>query len=227
VARGARRDQPAVARRRPRRSGRHQLSLDAGLADPDGPSNTKIFVGGNYGRQLTRATKDQPLDLLFTAGLGLAAGDGPDVIRIPVGLSVGHRFPLEGGMAITPYVHPRISFDSYTGDRDEGGDRHRLTLDFDLGGSLEITPQLALRASVLFSGGDGGTDTGIGVGLTFTPRGLKHCGGQGPRAKPSPSALEMRHPERSEGSACGRAPSLFTSGPFVAAVLRVTRLSSA
>lgn len=152
----------------------NQLSLDAGLADPDGPSNTKIFVGGNYGRQLTRATKDQPLDLLFTAGLGLAAGDGPDVIRIPVGLSVGHRFPLEGGMAITPYVHPRISFDSYTGDRDEGGDRHRLTLDFDLGGSLEITPQLALRASVLFSGGDGGTDTGIGVGLTFTPRGLRH-----------------------------------------------------
>jgi hypothetical protein len=152
----------------------NQLSLDAGLADPDGPSNTKIFVGGQYGRQLTRATKDQPLDLLFTAGLGVAAGDGPDIIRIPVGLSVGHRFPLEGGLAITPYVHPRISFDSYTGDRGEGGDRHRLTLDFDLGGSFEITPQLALRASVLFSGGDGGTDTGIGVGLTFTPRGLRH-----------------------------------------------------
>jgi hypothetical protein len=152
----------------------NQLSLDAGLADPDGPSNTKIFVGGQYGRQLTRATKDQPLDLLFTAGHGVAAGDGPDIIRIPVGLSVGHRFPLEGGLAITPYVHPRISFDSYTGDRGEGGDRHRLTLDFDLGGSFEITPQLALRASVLFSGGDGGTDTGIGVGLTFTPRGLRH-----------------------------------------------------
>lgn len=151
----------------------NQLSLDAGLADPSGASNTKLFVGGQFAHQLTRATTEQPLDLLVTAGLGVALGDGPDVIRVPVGLSVGHRFPLEGGMAITPFVHPRISLDAWTSDRVAGSDRTRLTLDFDLGGNLELTPQLALRASLLFSGGNGGSDTGVGVGLTFTPGGLR------------------------------------------------------
>jgi hypothetical protein len=151
----------------------NQLSLDAGLADPDGASNTKLFVGGQYARQLARASNDQPLDLLFTVGVGAALGDGPDVIRLPVGLSVGHRFPLDGALAITPFVHPRISLDSWTSGRGEGTDRTRLSLDFDLGGSLEVSRNLAVRASLLFSGGDGGTDTGLGVGLTYTPSGLR------------------------------------------------------
>lgn len=151
----------------------NQLSLDVGLADPDGASNTRLVLGGNYAHQLGRATKDQPLDLLLTTGLGFAVGDSPNLIRIPVGLSIGHRFPLEGGLAITPYVHPRMSLDVFTADRGDAGDRTHLTLDFDLGGSLELSRNLALRASVLFSGGNGGTDTGLGVGLTFTPAPLK------------------------------------------------------
>lgn len=151
----------------------NQLSLDVGLADPDGASNTRVLVGGNYAHQLGRATRDQPLDLLLTAGLGLALGNSPNLVRIPVGLSVGHRFQLDGPLAITPYVHPRISLDFYRGEHGDVGDRNHVTLDFDLGGNLELSSQLALRASVLFTGGQGGADTGVGLGLTFTPRPLK------------------------------------------------------
>jgi hypothetical protein len=148
-----------------------QLSLDAGLAAVSGA--TQLFVGGQYALQLTTASPEQPLDLLLTAGAGVSLGDGPDFLRVPVGVSIGHRFPLEGGLAITPYVHPRLSLDVLTGSRASGGDRTHLTLDFDVGGSLEVTHQLAIRATVLVSGAERGNDAAFGLGLTFTPPPLR------------------------------------------------------
>lgn len=149
------------------------FGLEGGLTDADGPSGTKLLLGGSYAYQLARTTAEQPLDLLLTAGAGLAVGDGPDLLRIPVGVSVGHRFELEGDLAITPYVHPRLSLDFVTGRRAEGVDRTDLALDFDLGASLEITRQLALRTSLVLSGSGGGDDVGFGIGLTITPSALR------------------------------------------------------
>lgn len=148
-----------------------QFMVEGGLADQDGNGGTKLLVGAQYAYQLTRSTADQPLDLLLTAGGGLAIGEGPDVLRIPVGVSLGHRFPLEGALAITPYVHPRLSLDVITGAGEN--DNTELTIDFDIGASFEITRQLALRASVLFSGARIADDAGFGIGLTFTPAGLQ------------------------------------------------------
>jgi hypothetical protein len=148
-----------------------QFSIDLGLADPKGASNTRLLIGGNYARELTRATVDQPIDLAATAGIGIAAGDGPGLVRIPVGVSAGHTFPLEGGMAITPYVHPRVSLDTWTGSRE--GRHNYLSLDFDLGASLALTPEMALRASVTFSGNDATSGTGVGISLAINPPGLR------------------------------------------------------
>jgi len=148
-----------------------QLSLDVGLADLNG--GTALFLGGNYGFELTRSTREQPLDLLLTAGAGLSAGDGPDLFRIPVGVSVGHRFVGEGGVAVTPYVHPRLSLDVLTGRRPEGVRRTDLTIDFDLGANVELTPRIALRGSLLVTGADGPDNVGFGIGLTYTPAGLR------------------------------------------------------
>lgn len=148
------------------------LSFDAGLVDPSGAAGTKLLLAGNVGRQLMRATNDLPLDLLLTAGLGVASGDGPDLLRIPVGLSVGHRFPLEDGMAITPYVHPRASLDVPFGTGGASNDR-KLSLDFDVGASAELTPRLALRGSVTVTGNSTRSGAGIGVALTYRPAGLR------------------------------------------------------
>lgn len=158
-------------------SAKQQLSLDVGIADPDyRDSKNVFFIGGQLAQQLTTASADMPLDLLFTAGLNGAFGDNTSLFRIPVGVSLGHRFPLEGSMAITPYVHPRASIDFLRFDGPFGGRESdtEVNIDFDIGASFEFTTSLALRASAGFGGGNSiASDDSFGISLAYTPRGLR------------------------------------------------------
>ena len=144
-----------------------QLSLDLGLADPDVEGmDTFFMVGGQYGRMLTQARADMPLDIMLTVGVFSQFGNDLTLVGVPVGVSVGHRFPLAGtSMAITPYVHPRVSLDyaSFDGESDT-----EVNITFDIGGNLELSPQLALRVTALFGDADA-----IGLSLAWTPRGLR------------------------------------------------------
>jgi hypothetical protein len=144
-----------------------QLSLDIGLADPDNDAlDTFFMVGGQYGRMLTQARADMPLDIMLTVGIFSQFGNDITLVGVPVGVSVGHRFPLTGtSMAITPYVHPRVSLDygSVNGESDT-----EVNITFDIGGNLELTPQLALRVTALF-----GDANAVGLSLAWTPRGLR------------------------------------------------------
>ena len=152
-----------------------QLQLDAGLADPRPRSaNGRLIIGGSYGRRLNSATDDFPLDLMFTTGVGGAFGDGNSFLRVPVGLSVGHRFVLDGAVAVTPYAHPRLAID-YCSRCGGGGRRDtNLGVDVDLGVSVEFSPSIALRASTLLAGSDFyGRDDGFGISLAWSPRGLR------------------------------------------------------
>lgn len=154
-------------------SARDQLSLDVGLADPNCNSCDNMFlIGGQFGHQLTTANAQMPFDMLFTAGVNGAFGNGISLIRVPVGVSIGHRFPLEGGMAITPYAHPRLSFD-FCGDC---ADNSHVDLGFDVGANFDFSSQFALRVSALFNGGDYafGNDNAFGISLAWTPPGIKH-----------------------------------------------------
>jgi hypothetical protein len=154
-------------------SARSQLSLDAGFADPDGNSNGKFLLGGQYAQLLNQASSEVPVDFLLTAGLNFAVGEGSDLFRIPLGVSVGHRFPLEDGFAITPYVHPRISFDSCTECGDNGDSRNDLGIDFDLGVNFEVTRQISFRVSGVFGGSDTFSNSdGFGISLAWSPVGL-------------------------------------------------------
>lgn len=146
-----------------------ELNLDVGFADPDF-GDSKFIVGGGLARRLTSATADMPLDLLLTAGVYGAFGD-PAIFRVPVGLSVGHRFPLEGAMAVTPYVHPRVSID-FCSDC-VGGDNTEVSINFDLGVDLELSRQLSLRFAALFAGGEVfGEDDGFGISIAWKPSAL-------------------------------------------------------
>ena len=148
-----------------------QLSLDLGLADPDNDAlDTFFMVGGQYARMLTQARADMPLDILLAAGLFGRFGNDFTSVGVPVGVSVGHRFPLTGtSMAVTPYVHPRVSLD-YVSFADENDTEVNIT--FDVGGSLELTPQLALRLTAMF-----GDIDAVGLSLAWTPRGLRTTSG--------------------------------------------------
>ena len=144
-----------------------QFSFDVGIADSEGRDSDIIAFGGiALGQRLGSATDEVPLDFLLTGGLYLAIGDGT-FFRLPVGVSVGHRFDLAGSMAVTPYVHPRVSIDVCN---DCGGSDIGLT--FDLGVSFEVSRTVAIRGSALFAGDDSFDGDGFGVSLAWTPAGL-------------------------------------------------------
>lgn len=150
---------------------RQQLSLDAGIADSDvEDAELMLFVGGQYAFQMSRSTPDVPLDFLVTGGAYLAVGDFT-LFRFPIGISVGHRFELEDGMALTPYVHPRLSIDlcnncSADGNDDSDSD---IAVTFDLGLNFEVTRTVAIRAAAIFAGSDSFDSDGFGVSVAWTP----------------------------------------------------------
>ena len=155
---------------RERAGTRSQFSADVGLADPEGKgSDNVLFLGGQYAYQIAKANADVPLDFLFTLGAGLAFGNKTS-LRVPVGVSVGHRFPLDGALAITPYVHPRVSLDFCGGCTN---DESQLGINFDVGVNFELTRVLAVRGSAYFGGSDRFGQDGIGLSLVWTPPGLK------------------------------------------------------
>ena len=146
-----------------------QLEFDAGVLDPDGNADVQLLLGGSYARQLARASTDMPLDLLLTVGANALVGD-TFLLEIPVGVSVGHRFQLDGPLAITPYLHPRVGL-QYCSECGEGGDSDTdLGVSFDLGADFAVSPRLSLRASFLFGDDDANA---IGFGVAWRPMGLR------------------------------------------------------
>ena len=151
----------------------NQMSLDVGVADPDF-GDSKFLIGGQFAHQFATSTADMPFDILGTLGANGAFGGGSSLLRIPIGVSVGHRFPLEGGLAITPYVHPRICIDFCSSCGNNGGSDSDIGLDFDIGGDFEFSRQFSLRVSALFSGSDYlGKEDAFGVSLAWRPPGLR------------------------------------------------------
>lgn len=151
------------------------IALDAGLADPDAAGANALFIiGGSVAYRARRSTGDLPLDMVITSGIGGAFGDSHSFIRIPIGLSVGHRFELDSPMALTLYAHPRLALDycsdcSPTGRRDTS-----LGVDADLGVAFELNSHMAFRVSTLLGGSDFfGHDNGYALSLTWTPTGIR------------------------------------------------------
>ena len=142
-----------------------QLELEAGFASPDVGETHGLF-GGSLGYQLARETKELPLDFLLSGGFYDAAGN-PNLFRIPFGISIGHRFAIQNStVAITPYAQPRLSIDHSPGDT-------KLGVEFDIGGSMEITPQIAVRLLGTFGGSNAlPNDPGVGFSVAWTPLGL-------------------------------------------------------
>ena len=146
------------------------LGLDVGLTDRKGSENLLGFFGGSLGYELLRAQGDQPLDLLMSGGAGLAFGGGTTVLRIPVGVSLGHTFELEDGMALTPYVHPRLSLDMCSDCGRRGNRRSELSLNFDVGVDFRVNRKFSVRVAGAFSGSDFfGNNDSFAIGLNWRP----------------------------------------------------------
>jgi hypothetical protein len=135
--------------------GQHDFSIRAGLLD--GPGDTGFLLGGDFRTQVLSYSESFPLDGALTLGLGgIFAGDFDDIVLLPVGISLGRRFDVEGSSTrFVPYVHPNI-VPVFGG----GGDDVEFTLG--LGVDIKFGEQWAVRAS----GGLGDIE-GVGVTLAY------------------------------------------------------------
>ncbi|MGH7719439.1 MAG: hypothetical protein ACREON_11425 [Gemmatimonadaceae bacterium] len=142
--------------------------LHVGLFDPEGGADTRFMFGGGFQYQLTRSTQEMPLDLMLTAGGYVSFGDDLTIVRLPFGVSAGHRFTGQGQVAFTPFVHPRISLD-FCGDC---GDDTDVGIAFDLGLDVELTRAISLRGAVTLGGGGyfEDADSSFGVAVAIRPR---------------------------------------------------------
>src|ERR1044071_6237245 len=134
----------------------NDFSLRGGFADLNGSGGTRLLVGGDFRTQVVSYSESFPLDGSLTLGVCANVGDGPDAYYIPVGVSLGRRFELEGSSTtFVPYAHPVVV------PRFGGGDSE---VDFALGLGVDIrfSDQWAIRAS----GGIGDIE-GVGISVAY------------------------------------------------------------
>ena len=137
--------------------GSNDWGIRAGIADPDGPGDTRFLLGGDFRTRVISYSESFPLDGALTVGAGLNIGDGDDLIYLPVGVSLGRRFELENSKTtFTPYVHPTLIPVLGAAGGDDVG--------FALG--LGVDMRFSQDWSVRVSGGIGDLE-GVGVGLTY------------------------------------------------------------
>lgn len=134
--------------------GSYDIELRAGFEDLEGTGGTRILLGGDFRTRVLRASEKFPLDGALTVGVGLNAGDGPDVLLLPVGLSLGRRFLLEGSkVSFVPYVHPVMAPAISSGNS-------QLDLAFGIGIDIRFASAVDFRVS----GGLGDIE-GIALGI--------------------------------------------------------------
>jgi hypothetical protein len=145
-------------------SPRSQFTADIALADIGTESG--LTLGGTFNYQLMRETTDVPFDMVFGAGLGVTLINDVNFFRIPIGVAIGHRFPLEGQFFITPFVHPRISIDRVSAN---GASDSETNIDMDIGASFEFNPRMAVRLVAGF----GDVNDGVAISFAYSPRGMR------------------------------------------------------
>ena len=134
--------------------GANDFSVRGGFADLNGPGGTRVLLGGDFRTQILSYSESFPLDGALTVGVGANVGDGPDAYYIPVGVSLGRRFDLEGSKtSFIPYVHPVIVPTFGNGNSD-------VKFALGLGVDVRFSQTLAVRVS----GGIGDIE---GVGVSF------------------------------------------------------------
>ncbi len=135
--------------------GSYDLGLRGGFENiPNG--DTRVLLGADFRTRVLNASDRFPLDGALTLGLGLNAGSGPDVVYIPVGLSLGRRFLLEGSKtSFVPYVDPVVVPALSSGNSN---------LDFALGFGVDI--RFSNTVDFRVSAGVGDIE-GVSLGVAF------------------------------------------------------------
>lgn len=137
--------------------GPYDFSVRGGFLDYSGGFGNAVIVGGDFRTQFINYSESFPLDGALTVGIGGTFGDGDDFYLIPIGVSLGRRFNLEGSeTTFVPYAHPVII---PTFGQSGGSD-----VNFALGVGVDVN--FASNLAVRVSGGIGDLD-GVGISLAY------------------------------------------------------------
>jgi opacity protein-like surface antigen len=135
-------------------TGQNDFSARAGFLDRAG--GTAFLIGGDFRTQVVNYSESFPLDGALTLGLGGILGEGDDQFLLPVGISLGRRFDVEGSSTtFVPYLHPNIVPVFGGGDDD-------VAFTLGLGVDIRFSERWALRAS----GGLGDIE-GVGISAAY------------------------------------------------------------
>jgi hypothetical protein len=136
--------------------GRNDFGVRAGFADPSGPGDTRFLLGGEFRTQVVNYSESFPLDGSLTLGLGTNIGSGDDFFLVPIGITMGRRFDVEGSnTTFVPYAHPVLVPIFGAGDSD---------VEFALGLGVDI--RFSERWAVRASGGLGDIE-GVGISVAY------------------------------------------------------------
>lgn len=133
----------------------NDFGIRGGFADVDG-NNTRFLIGGDFRTRVLNYSESFPFDGALTLGLGGNFGEGDDIFAVPIGISLGRHFEMEGSSTtFTPYIHPNLVpvF---------GGDDDGVKFTFGLGVDIRFSEQWAVRAS----GGLGDIE-GVGISVAY------------------------------------------------------------
>ena len=154
------------------------LQFEFGLSTPSN-ADTRVNFGATINQSVLRSSQSTPIDILLTGGAFASLAGDFSILRIPLGAVVGHRFPMSNGMAITPYIHPRLSIDFCLSSCSPPELDDRVNIDFDLGGSLDLSKTMSIRAALMIGQVNRlSTKVAFGAGVAFRP------GGNHPAAEP-------------------------------------------
>ena len=132
------------------------IGFRGGFDAPNGSGNTALLLGVDGRTRVLTHDEGFPLDGALTLGFGGRFVSGGSEVLVPVGLSMGRRFDLEGSsVSFVPYVQPVLTpvFGS--------GNNH---LDFTLG--LGVDLRMSRRVDLRVAGGIGDLD-GVSVSAAF------------------------------------------------------------
>ena len=136
--------------------GPYDLSVRGGWLDLNGSAGHRVLLGADARTTILTYSESFPLDGALTLGFGAQLGDGPDSYLIPIGISLGRRFNLEGSnTTFVPYVHP-VLVPVF------GGGDSNVDAALGLGVDVRFSEDLALRVS----GGIGDIE-GVGISLAY------------------------------------------------------------
>lgn len=134
---------------------RFDIGFRAGILNysSGGDDLVQFLAGVDVRFRVIEHTQDFPLDGALTAGIGGSFGDYTQGF-IPVGLSLGRRIELDGGISFVPYLQPVLGFTF--------GDVGDAIFAVGLGVDFKLSKSFDLRVT----GGLGDID-GIGIGFAW------------------------------------------------------------